>query len=63
MRNLIFAECECNKDGVTESICDIKTGDCSCKPGWFGKKCQGKLKLTPFSQWSEHKEFVNSMSG
>ena len=63
MRNTIFAECECNEEGVTESICDSKTGACSCKPGWFGNKCQGKLKLTMLSQWSEQKEYANSMSG
>ena len=62
MRNTIFVECECNEEGVTESICDSKTGDCSCKPGVFGNKCQGKLKLTILSHCSEHKEFVNSMS-
>ena len=45
MRNLIFAECECNEDGVTESICDSKTGTCACKAGWHGYKCQqGKLE-------------------
>ena len=63
MRNTIFVECECNEEGVTESICDSKTGACSCKPGRFGNKCQGKLKLIILSQWSEHKELVNSMSG
>ena len=63
MRDLIFPECDCNEDGVTESICDSKTGACSCKPGVHGNKCQGKLKPTILSQLSENKEFVNSMSG
>ena len=61
MRDLIFAECDCNEDGVTESICDSKTGACSCKPGV--NNCEGKLKLTSLGQWSEHNEFVDSMSG
>ena len=42
---------------------DPTTGNCTCKAGWFGNKCQGKLKITKQSQWSEHKEFVNSKSG
>ena len=63
MRNTIFVECECNEEGVTESICDSKTDACLCKPGVHGNKCQGKLKPTILSQLSEHKEFFNSMSG
>ena len=41
-RNLVFAECECSREGV---LCDKTTGACSCKAGWFGELCQGKLKL------------------
>ena len=56
MRNLVFAECECSREGV---LCDKTTGACSCKAGWFGELCQGKLKLIT----SEHMNFVCSMSG
>ena len=42
-----FTECEC--DGVENSIegnfCAQSSGECSCRPGWTGKKCQSKLKL------------------
>ena len=60
---MIFAECGCNEEGSANgNVCHQTTGACSCKPGWFGKQCQGKLKLTTLSQGLEHKEFVNSMS-
>ena len=61
---MIFAECECNEEGsANANACHQTTGACTCKAGWFGNKCQGKLKLTILSQWSEHKDFVNSMGG
>ena len=41
--SLVFAECECSREGV---LCDKTTGACTCKAGWFGELCQGKLKLT-----------------
>ena len=64
MRDLIFTECECNEEGSgNDGACHQTTGVCTCKAGWFGNKCQGKLKLSPMSQWSEHKDFINSMSG
>ena len=45
MRNLIYAECECNEEGSTnDNACHQTTGVCTCKPGWHGYKCQqGKL--------------------
>ena len=46
-RNLVFAECECSREGV---LCDKTTGACTCKAGWFGELCQGKLKLITLSQ-------------
>ena len=46
MRNLIYAECECNEEGSTnDNACHQTTGVCTCKPGWHGYKCQqGKQK-------------------
>ena len=43
VRHLVFAECECSREGV---LCDKTTGACTCKAGWFGELCQGKQKLT-----------------
>ena len=64
MRDLIFVECECNEEGsANDKACHQTTGVCTCKAGFHGDKCEGKLKLTPLSQYLEHKEFVNSMSG
>ena len=42
VRNLVFAECECSREGV---LCDKTTGACTCKAGWLGELCHGKLKL------------------
>ena len=43
-------ECNCNVNGSQRADCDQTTGDCSCKPGVFGKKCDlcpAGLKLSP----------------
>ena len=42
VKHFIFPECECNKEGA--DVCDQLTGVCTCKPGWIGEKCEGKLK-------------------
>ena len=48
---MIFAECECNKEGSANGkVCHQTSGVCTCKPGWFGKKCQGKMKLNVASK-------------
>ena len=31
-------------EGSTSNVCDQTTGACTCKPGWIGDKCEGKLK-------------------
>ena len=33
-----ISECQCNKDGSTTLECD-ENGDCTCKDGYAGKKC------------------------
>ena len=47
----MFSECECNEKGnANDNLCHQTTGVCTCKAGVFGNKCQGKLKLTTWSQ-------------
>ena len=36
-----FAECPFFEE---HSIYDEQTDTCTCKPGWIGDKCEGKLK-------------------
>ena len=45
IRKFIFAECGCTKEGSANDACDKTSGECSCRPGWLGNKCQSKLKL------------------
>jgi len=51
----IFPECQCNQigtfnssieiDGVDDVIsCDIESGECDCKPGVGGRRCDRCLK-------------------
>ena len=41
---------ECVEDGsVYGNQYDPIHGNCSCKPGWFGTKCQGKLSFNTSS--------------
>ena len=47
MGNLFLTECECYEKGTTNgNLCDQTTGACSCKAGYFGEKCLGKIKVT-----------------
>ena len=32
-------DCQCSKSGSTVNECNQETGQCSCKPGIIGKKC------------------------
>ena len=45
IRYLIFAECGCNEEGSVNDACDQTSGQCTCKPGFSGIRCQGKLNL------------------
>ena len=55
----LFPAYECFEEGsVYDYEYDPTNGNCTCKPGWFGNICQGKLKLTPLSQWSDHKKLL-----
>ena len=49
--NWIFPECGCNMEGSTSNVCDQTTGACTCKPGWLGDKCEGKLKTEIYSRF------------
>ena len=39
-----FLECQCNRDGSTTMECDTN-GDCSCKDGYIGQKCDAFGKI------------------
>ena len=42
----LLPDFECIKDGsVYGNQYDPETGNCTCKPGWFGTKCQGNLPI------------------
>ena len=38
---MIIIECQCNSEG-THGFCDKENGQCTCKPGYFGKTCESK---------------------
>ena len=40
---LPISECKCNPDGSTTLECGKNNGDCSCKEGFTGIKCQEGL--------------------
>ena len=45
--SLFLPDYECyEENSVYGYEYDPTTGNCTCKAGWFGNKCQGKLKLT-----------------
>ena len=45
--SIYFPDFDCNEDGsVYGKKYDPESGNCSCKAGWFGNKCQGKLHKT-----------------
>ena len=52
----IFPDYECYDKGSVYGY-EYDQTTCTCKAGWFGNKCQGKLKLITRSQWSEQREF------
>ena len=39
MELIFFSECKCNPDGSTTLECGKLNGDCSCKEGFTGLKC------------------------
>ena len=38
---LLYLDCRfnCNKDGTINGTCDQISGDCHCKMGWYGSRC------------------------
>lgn len=36
----LFQDCKCHVAGSLSSKCDQKTGQCECKPGFRGKRCE-----------------------
>ena len=39
-----FFECNCDLEGSASLKCDVN-GDCSCKKGFKGRKCDSKINL------------------
>ena len=43
--SLFLPNYECHEVGSVYGYeYDNATGNCTCNPGWYGDKCQGKLK-------------------
>ena len=40
---IVFLECDCNPDGSTTLECNVLNGDCTCKEGFGGSKCDDLL--------------------
>ena len=37
----IVLECKCNKEGSTNNVCNVETGECDCKNMYIiGDKCE-----------------------
>ena len=36
---ILIPECGCSDVGSESSACDAQTGECACKPGFRGDKC------------------------
>ena len=46
MINLIFLDCGCTEEGsASGNLCDQSSGQCACKSGFCGRRCQGRQKL------------------
>ena len=40
----LLGKCECDLDGSANgNLCDIQTGVCTCKGGFSGDNCEGKI--------------------
>ena len=39
LKSIVFSDCKCNPDGSTTMECGKINGDCSCKEGYAGIKC------------------------
>ena len=37
---MYLIECECNQEGADGITCDVETGQCGCKTGWEGNRCE-----------------------
>lgn len=39
LQNGVPTECKCDPRGTVDEICDKGSGECLCKPGYFGARC------------------------
>ena len=52
--------CDCDDTGSSAETCDVSTGQCSCKDGYYGKTCAtGNWLLDFFLLISEVKRRLN----
>ena len=53
-KNISFIDCDCDPQGTTQATCDTETGQCLCKEGFGGPRCDQcspgyfKSKYLPF---------------
>jgi len=34
-----FSACDCNEQGSLSNVCDVESGQCSCKSNYGGRTC------------------------
>ena len=50
-KNFKFIECGCSTKGSDTTDCDKTTGQCKCRKGFEGKKCDKCKKNVTYNGW------------